>query len=99
MKSASLTVAFHQPPDLQFLENLPGVKSVHPEKDGRLRVFHETEQNPTDAILRMAVKKNWGLYEIRPGRLSLEQIFVELTSDAALEHAEVLDTANTTDSG
>ncbi|MDH3370577.1 MAG: ABC transporter ATP-binding protein [Gammaproteobacteria bacterium] len=99
MKSASLTVAFHQSPDLQFLENLPGVKSVHPEKDGRLRVFHETEQNPTDAILRMAVNKNWGLYEIRPGRLSLEQIFVELTSDAALENAEALATTTTTDSG
>jgi hypothetical protein len=30
----------------------------------------------------MAVEKNWGLYEIRPGRLSLEQLFLELTSDA-----------------
>jgi ABC-2 type transport system ATP-binding protein len=99
MKSASLTVAFHLLPDKQVLENLPGVQSVHPEKDGRLRIFHETGQNPTDTILKMAVEKNWGLYEIRPGRLSLEQIFVDLTSDATMDNVEALDATTTTDSG
>lgn len=99
MKSASLTIAFHQSPDLTALENLPGVKSVQPEKDGRLRIFHETGQNPTDALLRMAVNNNWGLYEIRPGRLSLEQIFVELTSDVTLENVETLDATTTTETG
>jgi ABC-2 type transport system ATP-binding protein len=85
MKSASLTVAFHRPPAQESLEKLPGVKSVRPEKDGRMHIFHEAEQNPTDIILRLAVDKNWGLYEIRPGRLSLEQIFMELTTDAAAD--------------
>jgi ABC-2 type transport system ATP-binding protein len=99
MKSASLTVAFHQLPDMRVLENLPGVKSVQPDKDGRLRVFHETGQNPTDAILRMAVGKNWGLYEIRPGRFSLEQIFVELTTDATAENTDAFVADSTTDSG
>ncbi|GAB4508773.1 MAG: ATP-binding cassette domain-containing protein [Sulfuricaulis sp.] len=88
MKSASLTVAFRHPPEQKVLEKLPGVKSVQPEKDGRMHVFHEAEQNPTDGILRMAVEKNWGLYEIRPGRLSLEQIFMELTTDAVAESPE-----------
>ncbi len=97
MKSASLTVAFHHPPEQTVLANLPGVKSVQPEKDGRMHVFHETERNPTDDILKMAVEKNWGLYELRPGRLSLEQIFMELTTDA-VEHARVSDTAITSNS-
>jgi len=98
MKSASLTVAFRHPPEQKVLEILPGVKSVQPEKDGRLHVFHEAEQNPTEAILRMAVEKNWGLYEIRPGRLSLEQIFMELTTDAAAENAQAAAVAITSDS-
>jgi ABC-2 type transport system ATP-binding protein len=55
---------------------------VQAKKDGRMHVFHETGHNPTDDILRLAVEKNWGLYEIRPGRLSLEQVFLELTTDA-----------------
>ncbi|MEW6332017.1 MAG: ATP-binding cassette domain-containing protein [Pseudomonadota bacterium] len=87
MKSASLTVAFRHPPARERLEKLPGVKSVRPETDGRLHVFHEAGQNPTDAILRLAVDNDWGLYEIRPGRLSLEQVFLELTTDTAAEDA------------
>src|SRR5581483_4589681 len=41
MKSASLTVGFRHPPEPQTLERLPGVKTVQPDKDGRLRVFHD----------------------------------------------------------
>jgi len=82
MKAASITVAFRHPPALEALEKLPGVKLVQSEHDGRLHVFHESDHNPTDDILRLAVEKNWGLYEIRPGRLSLEQVFLELTTEA-----------------
>jgi ABC-2 type transport system ATP-binding protein len=82
MKSASITIAFRHPPAIETLQQLKGVKTVQAKMDGRMHVFHEIGQNPTDDILRMAVEKNWGLYEIRPGRLSLEQLFLELTSDA-----------------
>ena len=37
--------------------------------------------NPTESIIRLAAEQGWGLYEIRPGRLSLEQLFVELTTE------------------
>jgi gliding motility-associated transport system ATP-binding protein len=83
MKAASITVAFRQPPAIEALEKLPGVKAVQPENNGRWHVFHESDRNPTDDILRLAVEKNWGLYEIRPGRLSLEQVFLDLTTEAA----------------
>ena len=82
MKSASITVAFRHPPAIAMLQSLPGVKTVQTGKDGRMHLFHETDHNPTDDILRLAVEKNWGLYEIRPGRLSLEQVFLELTTTA-----------------
>jgi ABC-2 type transport system ATP-binding protein len=88
MKSASLTVAFRHPPAQETLEKLPGVKSVRPETDGRMHVFHEAGQNPTDTILRLAVENSWGLYEIRPGRLSLEQVFLELTMDATADDTQ-----------
>jgi ABC-2 type transport system ATP-binding protein len=83
LKSASLTIAFHHPPAVAALESLPGVTSIKTESEGRLHVFHDIERNPTESIIRLAAEQGWGLYEIRPGRLSLEQLFVELTTDDA----------------
>lgn len=82
MKSASITVAFRHPPAIETLQQLKSVTTVQAKKDGRMHIFHETGHNPTDDILRLAVENNWGLYEIRPGRLSLEQLFLELTTDS-----------------
>lgn len=96
MKSASLTLAFRHPPTREVLEQLSGVKSVQPEKNGRIQVFHETDRNPTDDILRLAVEKNWGLYEIRPGRLSLEQVFMELTTDTAKDNGTTTEVSTAT---
>ena len=81
MKTASITVAFHTPPTAGELERLGGVTAVQPEPNGRLRVRQESGRNPTDELVRVAAERGWGLYEIRPGRLSLEQLFVELTAD------------------
>jgi ABC-2 type transport system ATP-binding protein len=87
MKSASLTVAFRAPPPAAELQAIAGVTGVQDEKEGRLLVLHEAERNPTDEIVRLAAERGWGLYEIRPGRLSLEQLFVEMTANAQAETA------------
>jgi len=87
MRAASVTVAFQKDQDLSRLETIKGVKSIHQEGEGRIRVFHEPEIDPTQAIIEMATANRWGLYEIRPGRVSLEEIFLELTTDERHESA------------
>ena len=82
LKGTSLTVAFRRPPSGEELRQLPGVESVQQEKDGYLRLFFAGE-DPTDTLVRRAVEADWGLTELRPGRMSLEDIFVELTTDEA----------------
>jgi len=84
LKAESLTVAFHHPPMMATLESLPGVTSVKIESEGRVHIFHDRARNPTETIVRLAGEQGWGLYEIRPGRLSLEQLFLELTTDEAV---------------
>ena len=81
MKSASLTVAMRKAPDVALIEKIDGVKSVHAEEDGRWRIYHEPDRDPAEALVKLASEKDWGLYELRPGRVSLEEIFVELTTD------------------
>jgi ABC-2 type transport system ATP-binding protein len=80
MKAATLTVACHRALDPEALRALGGVTAVEPERDGRWRVYFETGRDPTEAIIRLTAERDWGLYEIRPGRVSLEQVFVELTA-------------------
>ncbi len=87
LKSATLIVAFRQPPDVARLEQLPGVRSVQTDTGGRVRIFYEPSADPTDAVVRLAGESGWGLHEIAPERLSLEELFVELTATTTAEAA------------
>ncbi len=80
LKSATLIAAFRQAPDLARLQALPGVSAVQAEDGHRVRLFHDPAQDPTDAVLRLAAEAGWGLHEIAPEKLSLEELFVELTA-------------------
>jgi ABC-2 type transport system ATP-binding protein len=80
LTSATLVVGFRQAPDLARLQALPGVSAVQAEDGHRVRLFHDPLQDPTDAVLRLATDAGWGLHEIAPEKLSLEELFVELTA-------------------
>ena len=86
MQSAALSVALRRAPDLDVIRAFAGVTSLQEESDGRLHIFYEPENDPTDMLLRLAVEKNWGLYELMPQRASLEDIFVQLTTDETPPH-------------
>ncbi len=81
IRSAAVSVAFRNPPDRTLLESLPGVRSVDQQENGRAQIFYDPDQDPTDAVVQLASERNWGLYEIVPERLSLEQLFVQLTTE------------------
>lgn len=88
LKSAALLVAFRQAPAPTELEGLPGVRGVEQQPDGRIRVLHDPEHDPSEHVVRLAAERNWGLKEIAPERASLEQIFVELTTTEPAAAAE-----------
>jgi gliding motility-associated transport system ATP-binding protein len=81
LKGTSITVAFHNQPDIRLLEQLEGVSSVSEETGDYLKLFFTPDKNPTEPLVQMSVDKGWGLYELRPGRISLEEIFVDLTTN------------------
>jgi len=81
MKSTVLAAAFHGAVDMAALEALPGVQRVESNGNGRVRIFAVPGTELADAVVRLAAEHNWGLYEIAPERASLEQIFVELTTE------------------
>ena len=83
MQASVLAVTFRQAPDAALLAQLAGVKNVERMDDGSLRLYHEPSQDPTEALVKLAVEKNWGIVQIIPQHATLEDIFVELTTDDA----------------
>lgn len=79
MHSASLRLALHNPPPLEDLQAVAGVKAVEALGDGALRLHHAPHQNPAETLAKLSVENHWGLYELTPERVSLEQIFVDIT--------------------
>jgi ABC-2 type transport system ATP-binding protein len=88
MQSSSLLVALHRPPGVDDLKALDGITGVEVLDNGRLRISHTPESNPAEAIVERAVAAGWGLYELTPDRLSLEDVFVNITTTEA-PHEEV----------
>ncbi len=87
LQSASLTVAFRNTPDTAILQSIAGIKKIEQQLEGRLRLFYEPNQDPTDEIVNYSAEKKWGLYELRPGRVSLEEIFLQLTTEETEQDA------------
>jgi ABC-2 type transport system ATP-binding protein len=84
-----ITLGLRQPPPLESLRSIGGVRSVRALPDGRVQLECVTGQDLRDTLAERAVRNNWGLYEIHAARKTLEEIFVELTAqdDASMEEA------------
>ena len=88
LQASVLAVSFRQAPDTALLVKLPGVLNIESLDDGSLRLYHEPSNDPTEALVKLAVDKNWGIVQITPQRATLEDIFVELTTDDAAQARE-----------
>ena len=43
------------------------------------RVQFATGTDPTDALVKAAAARDWGLYQLKPAQTTLEDVFVHLT--------------------
>jgi ABC-2 type transport system ATP-binding protein len=64
---------------------LPGISRVTPlEQRETMRAFEVESRRGEDRrrdMARFVIERGWGLLELRPSRLSLEEIFLQLTTD------------------
>jgi len=78
-ETMAVTVGLGEPPDKDELSGLPGVTQVDALGNSRFRLSLESGAG-TAPIGEACVKAGWGLEELTPERLTLEQIFVQLTT-------------------
>jgi ABC-2 type transport system ATP-binding protein len=80
MHSSVLLLGLRRPPALTALQAIAGVTLVETADDGRLRVFYEAGNDPSETLTRQAQQHDWGLYELSPQHATLEDLFVKLTA-------------------
>ena len=74
-----MLLGLRQPPAPGEIAEVQGVARVEPAHDNLLRVIFTDNIDPTDELVRRAVERSWGLYQLTPAQTSLEDVFVHLT--------------------
>lgn len=84
------------PDAAEKIGSLDGVSEVEETKDGTFEVAcsHDTALRP--ALAKLVVEQGWGLLELRPVGMSMEEIFLKLTTDEDLEEPYKPDRADRT---
>ena len=80
-------VARPAPDARQSLEAIPGVLGVADKGDGCYQIDSTLEADPRTRIAELVVEQGWGLLELRPVGMSLEEVFLKLTTEEATEAA------------
>jgi ABC-2 type transport system ATP-binding protein len=76
---STIVLGFKHPPSPADLAAIHGVARVEPASDGVFRVTFADGADPTDELVRCAVERGWGLYQLTPAQASLEDVFSSLT--------------------
>ncbi|HIE37654.1 MAG TPA: ATP-binding cassette domain-containing protein [Anaerolineales bacterium] len=63
------------------LSTVPGVEGVEPAGDGRYEIASAPDADVRTAVAETVVQGGWGLLELRPVGMSLEEIFLQLTRE------------------
>jgi ABC-2 type transport system ATP-binding protein len=79
MRATSLLLTTRREVSPDILLGVAGVKQVDELEHGRRRLHFEPDNNPAEALADMAAQHDWGLQELAPEFVSLEQIFVDIT--------------------
>jgi ABC-2 type transport system ATP-binding protein len=71
----------------EVISGLPGIISAQPGENG-IEILSEEDQDTRPAVAAAIVGKKWDLLELRPLDMSLEDIFLELTTNDHLANEE-----------
>ncbi|SEH09169.1 ABC transporter ATP-binding protein [Candidatus Venteria ishoeyi] len=81
IQGQQLILGLNQPPELKLLSAIPGIKKVTQQDALHWRVYCHDENQDLKALASKladcAAQQQWGLFELRQERSSLEQAFLE----------------------
>jgi ABC-2 type transport system ATP-binding protein len=86
MQGTSILVSFKNPPAEQALKAITGVESVDSLSVDRFRLHVQPQVDPIELLVESSVKQKWGLRELSQEKVSLEEVFVDITRTEHLSH-------------
>jgi hypothetical protein len=72
-------VGLRRAPPVAELAALPGIAAADAVEPTLYRIQFAAGEDPTDALVKTAAARDWGLYQLKPAQTSLEDVFVHLT--------------------
>jgi ABC-2 type transport system ATP-binding protein len=75
----ALQLGLRNPPGAEEIGKVARGAKVDTVSPNVFRVHSYGGADPTDDLVRTAVERNWGLFQLQPAQASLEEVFVHLT--------------------
>ena len=75
----TLQLGLRNPPTPEDIGRVAGGAAVDAVNANLFRVHPRAGSDPTDDLVRAAVERGWGLFQLQPAHASLEEVFVQLT--------------------
>ncbi|MEY2700707.1 MAG: hypothetical protein RIQ52_1462 [Pseudomonadota bacterium] len=79
MDAGSMVFATQQPVDSAMIMSVEGIRQIENLSQCRYRIYFDRNRNPAPALAARVVDAGWGLIEMTPEKLNMEQIFIDLT--------------------
>jgi ABC-2 type transport system ATP-binding protein len=76
---ATILLGLRRPPPLAEIASVPGIATAAAVEQTVIRVEFAAGGDGVDALVKRAVERNWGLYQLKPAQTSIEDVFVNLT--------------------
>ncbi len=87
MDSTAVIIRCKNPPKIAELLSIKGVDECSKLNDHSFQIKHAANNDVSEVIVERAVNNGWRLFELRPEQKSLEQVFIEITTnDHSAEH-------------
>jgi gliding motility-associated transport system ATP-binding protein len=75
----TVLVGLRRPPPLTEIAAVPGIAMAEDVQPTLFRVRFVENQDATEMLVKQAVARDWGLFQLSPDQSSLESVFVNLT--------------------
>jgi len=82
IEANTLTVSFENPPEIKVIKDIPEVLNAVFLSDKKMQITFEGTQEIAEKIVALSVYNNWKLREIQFEKVSLDEIFAQLSKKA-----------------